>query len=572
MKAYINQFLDVPTSDPDDARRRRLLNILLLGILIAAILGVVGIIIDSTVRPGSDQAEAQTTILATVLATVGILGIYQINRRVSGRWASLLFLLLLTGVFIFSDSPEQLTDGRSVFLFTIPITISSLILAPRASFLIAGISSAIVVWLAIANGLAVNVFVISGFFVLALISWLAARSLEQALNELRAINANLDQVVTERTRELAESLERERIEAGRNQAILNSIADGVVVFDTKWNAILANPALKGMLELPLDAIINRNFRELIEHPRLSPRSRSLLYAMMEHDTQPPSFRIEWQGKTLSISAAQVYHYSNDRHQNIGTVTVFRDFTREAELEKLKSTFVAMVSHELRTPLNAILGYAEMFKEAVYGPMNEKQTNMADRIMKNTRRLLGLINDLLDQAQMEAGKLTIQMRPLRPAELLENLHGVMDQIVQEKGLKLTSEIDDTLPDALNGDAARLQQILVNLVNNAVKFTDQGTVHVRMSCSATNKWCIEVADTGHGIPEPDLPYIFDTFRQVDGVATRVHGGFGLGLSIVKHLVYLMNGEIQVKSKVGEGSAFLVNLPLVIPNANNAEWRDR
>ena len=482
-----------------------------------------------------------------------------------------MFLLLLTGIFIISDSPQQLTEGRSLFLFTIPITISSLILAPRASFLLAGISSVIVSWLALSIGFPVNVFVISGFFALALVSWLAARSLEQALQELRVINANLDQVVIERTQELAESLERERIEAGRNQAILNSIADGVVVFDTKWNAILVNPALRGMLEMPTELIVNKNFSDLIEHPRLSPKSRQLLYAMMVHDTQPPSFRIEWDKKTLSISAAQVYDNSKDRNSNIGTVTVFRDFTREAEVEKLKSTFVAIVSHELRTPLNAILGYAEMFKEAVYGPMNDKQVNMAERIMKNTQRLLGLINDLLDQAQMEAGRLTIQMAPIRPSELLENLHGVMDQIAHEKGLKLTSEIDDHLPEKLNGDGARLQQILVNLVNNGVKFTDQGTVHVRLFCPYENKWGIEVSDTGSGISEEELPQIFDTFHQVESGAARVHGGFGLGLSIVKQLVNLMSGEIHVNSKVDYGTTFTITLPLVVPAEQPEKWRN-
>ncbi|HSL44457.1 MAG TPA: ATP-binding protein, partial [Anaerolineales bacterium] len=243
----------------------------------------------------------------------------------------------------------------------------------------------------------------------------------------------------------------------------------------------------------------------------------------------------------------------------------------AEVEKLKSTFVAIVSHELRTPLNAILGYAEMFKEAVYGPMNEKQINMADRIMKNTQRLLGLINDLLDQAQMEAGKLTIQIGPVRPADLLENLHGVMDQMAHEKGLRLTSEIDDNLPEVLNGDAARLQQILVNLVNNGVKFTDHGTVHVRLFCTLANKWGIEVSDTGRGIQDEELPHIFDTFRQVDGAATRIHGGFGLGLSIVKQLVQLMNGDIKVKSKVDRGTTFTISLPLVIPESNMEKWRD-
>jgi signal transduction histidine kinase len=571
MRASINKLVNVPAPDPDDARRRRLLNILLLGVLTAALLALLAIVIDSATRPGVNQAEVQITLSSTILITLGILFIYQINRRFSGRLAALLFLLLLTGVFILTDAPQELTEGRSVFLFTIPITIASLILAPRASFLLAAISSAIVSWLAISNGLAINIFVIAGFFVLALISWLAARSLEETLQELRTINANLDQVVNERTRELAESLERERIEAGRNQAILNSIADGVVVFDTKWNAILANPALKAMLEIPTEMIVNKNFRDLIEHPRLSPKSRHLLNAMMEHDTQPLSFRVEWDKKTLSISAAQVYDNSNNSHTNIGTVTVFRDFTREAEVEKLKSTFVAIVSHELRTPLNAILGYAEMFKESVYGPMNDKQVNMAERIMKNTQRLLGLINDLLDQAQMEAGRLTIQMAPVRPAELLENLHGVMDQIAHEKGLKLTSEIDDRLPDALNGDGARLHQILVNLVNNGVKFTEQGAVHVRLFCLQENKWGMEVSDTGGGIPEDELPYIFDTFRQVESGAARVHGGFGLGLSIVKQLVTLMNGEIKVNSKVDVGTSFTVTLPLTVPAERPEKWRN-
>ena len=571
MKAYIDQIVNVPATDPDDARRRRLLNILLLGVLIAALLALLAIVIDSATRAGAKQAEVQTTIFSTILITLGILVIYQINRRYSGRLAALLFLLLLTGVFILTDAPQELTEGRSVFLFTIPITIASLILAPRASFLLAAISSGIVAWLAVSNGLAINIFVIAGFFVLALISWLAARSLEEALQELRTINANLDQVVIERTRELAESLERERIEAGRNQAILNSIADGVVVFDTKWNAILANPALRAMLEVPTELIVNKNFRDLVEHPRLSPKSRPLLYAMMEHDTQPLSFRIEWDKKTLSISAAQVYDNSNQSHTNIGTVTVFRDFTREAEVEKLKSTFVAIVSHELRTPLNAILGYAEMFKESVYGPMNDKQVNMAERIMKNTQRLLGLINDLLDQAQMEAGRLTIQMAPVRPAELLENLHGVMDQIAHGKGLKLTSEIDDRLPEVLNGDGARLHQILVNLVNNGVKFTKQGVVHVRLFCLQENEWGIEVSDTGGGIPADELPYIFDTFRQVESGAARVHGGFGLGLSIVKQLVTLMNGEIKVKSKINVGTLFTITLPLTVPAESPEKWRN-
>ena len=557
---FINAALTVPTSDPDDARRRRLLNIILMAALMAAIVALIALILANIFDPQANFSETQLLLGGIVVFTLGILGIYILNRRMPGRSAALIFLIFLTIIFIFTDTPRELVEGRSLFLFTIPIVMASMLLFPSASFIFAILSSVIIIVLSLSIGVFPNVPAIIGFFLVALASWLSARSLEQTLAELRNINANLDQVVHERTQALAESLERERIEAGRNQAILNSIADGVIVFDRQWNATMANPAVRGMLEIPIELIIDKNFRELIEHPRLQPKSRGLLYAMMEQDTQPIGFRIEWGGKTLSVSAAQVYN----RNENMGTVTVFRDFTREAEVEKLKSTFVAIVSHELRTPLNAILGYAEMFKEAVYGPMNEKQINMADRIMTNTRRLLGLINDLLNQAQMEAGKLTIKMASFKPADLLENVHVVMDKTATDKGLRLTSEIDSNLPKVLSGDVERLHQILVNLVNNAVKFTNKGSIHVKLFQPYEYKWGIEVSDTGVGIPESELPYVFDTFRQVEGTATRVHGGFGLGLSIVKQLVTLMNGEIKVRSIVEEGTMFIITLPLVIPES--------
>lgn len=563
MKQLFDSLINVSVPDPDDARRRRLLNILLLGNIASALLGLLAITV--AMLASSQLANTETTLLlgSAFIAATGCYGIYQINRRASGRLAALLYLLLLTLIFTFTDTPAQLSNGRSLFLFTLPIAISSLILTPGASFLFALLGAGIITGLAYSIGQPPNVFAVIGFFMLALVSWLSARSLESALSELRVINTNLDQVVTQRTRALAEALSRERIEAGRNQAILNSIADGVIVFDRNWNAILTNPAIRGLLDLPLEVIVNRNFRELIEHPKLSANGRKMLLAMIEHDTQPFSFRIEWGDKTLSVSAGQIYDFREEGSINIGTVTVFRDFTREAEVERLKSTFVAIVSHELRTPLNAILGYGEMFKEAVYGPMNDKQVNMADRIINNTQRLLGLINDLLDQAQMEAGKLTINMRPVKPSELLEHLHSLLDKTASDKNLSLTSEMDDSLPETLIGDSARLQQILVNLVTNAIKFTDSGSVSVRLfHLPDFRKWGIEVSDTGRGIPHHELPNIFETFRQVEDGATRTHGGFGLGLAIVRQLVNLMNGEIKVASELEVGTTFTVTLPLVTP----------
>ncbi len=219
----------------------------------------------------------------------------------------------------------------------------------------------------------------------------------------------------------------------------------------------------------------------------------------------------------------------------------------------------MVSHELRTPLSAILGYAEIFAEQIYGAINEKQFKMVNRIITNSRRLLSLINDLLDQAQVEAGKLKVHYEVLRPSDLLDNLHSVMDNITSEKGLALTSELDHNMPETLVGDSARLQQILVNLVNNAVKNTQEGSIHIQIDRLNIKQWGISVSDTGKGIPQKELPRIFDAFRQVERHTANLHGGFGLGLSIVKQLVNLMGGTISVSSELGKGSTFSITLPI-------------
>src|SRR5215207_6686429 len=201
---YLNTILVVPTTDPDDARRRRLLNIILLGALVAAIVALIAIVVYSIVDPQTFNSETQTLLVGTVVFTLGIFGIYQLNRRLSGRWAALVFLLLLLVIFLFTDSTEELVSGRSLFLFTIPIVMASMLLSSGASFIFAAIGSTIVSILSLAIGILPNVPAIVGFFLVALASWLSARSLEQTLTELRNVNANLDQVVIERTQALAE--------------------------------------------------------------------------------------------------------------------------------------------------------------------------------------------------------------------------------------------------------------------------------------------------------------------------------------------------------------------------------
>lgn len=559
MKRFFDRILTTTAADPDDARRRRLINILLLGFFFSAIFGLMVLGIDKITSKSIDNTDAQwllgiigSFLLVTVL-------IYIINRY-SGKSAAFFLLFFMVVIFSFSDTSEELANGRSLFLFTIPIAISSLILFPSASFIFAALGSGIISLLAISISLIPNLPVIAGFFIFALVSWLSSRSLEQALKELREININLDSIVKERTHELALALTRERIEAGRSQAILESIADGVIVFNPQGSAIQANPALSSLINIPLNNLVNSTVDDLIEASTMDAINKGTLARILTKPgiEQLASHRVGWGQKTISVSSSQVLDRDGSK---VGTVAVFRDFTKEAELERMKSAFVAIVSHELRTPLSAILGYAEIFKERVYGPLNEKQMKTTNRIISNSRRLLYLINDLLDQAQMEAGKLKMKYEKIKPASLLENLHSVMDKLTTDKGTTLTSKLDEDMPKTIVGDPARLQQILVNLVNNAVKFTEEGSIQVKLSKVDEKQWGITVTDTGRGIPEDELPYIFETFRQVEGTTTRVHGGFGLGLSIVKQLVDLMGGSISVESEVGIGSKFFVKLPLEI-----------
>ncbi len=557
MQRFFDQILAVPIGDPDDTRRRRLLNILLLGVFVSGLMGVViSIGIFFFARERLSRPGVQFILPTAVIFMIGTATIYLINRR-SGRWAGFLFLMLLTLSISFSDTPIEVATGRSLFFFAFPIAVSSLVLFPAASFIFAMISGGVIIALAGSLSTTPNVPAVIGFFMLALVSWLSSRGLEQALQELRATNTNLDRLIAVRTQALAETLAKQSSEAGQRQAILNSIADGVIVYDIARLSILANPAIQGLLDVPMDQILGKTFDDLLLLPSLAARDKTLLQTMMETKTQPSSFRIQWGKKTLSVSAAQVYGAANEE---IGTVAVFRDVTREAELERMKSSFIAIVSHELRTPLSAIYGFAEMLKEGVYGSTNEKQTAAADRIISNTRLMLGMVGDLLDEAQMEAGKLRITSEPFKPTELLKNVQGVMSQIVAEKGVILTGEVDPRLPEFLIGDPQRLQQILVNLVNNGVKFTESGEVHILLFLVDSRRWGLEVRDTGRGIPDEELAHIFEAFHQVDTTTTRQQGGFGLGLSIVEQLVHLMTGEIHVQSELGSGSTFTITLPLV------------
>ncbi len=557
---WFEKLSTIPAADMDDARRRRLLSIILISMFGIAVVTLLTTLILPLLNLLSGE-DASLIIISCIVTIAGAVIFYIINRYWSGKIASTLFLIFFMLVLMLADTPHELTNGRSLYLFSLPIIIASVLMGSKASFVFYLLTTIEISTLSYISGDETNPTInLITFFFLTIITWLSARSLEQALRDLRTINVNLDKIVTERTHALAESLARERVEAGRNQAILSSIADGVVVFNAINVVLLVNPALSHLTEIPLQNLEGIRLNEFVQARELAPASREILMEVIKDPNKiEAGTRIEWGKKTLSVSTAHVQDTLTN--EKIGTVAVFRDVTYEAELEKMKSTFVGVVSHELRTPLNAIIGYTEMLKESIYGSLNEKQTSVAERIIVNTQRLLTMVGDLLDEAQMKAGKLFIKKQVFKTSLLLENMHATMDKITTDKGLYLTDEFDPNMPETIIGDPQRLQQIIVNLVNNSAKFTSSGGIHVRISRSDASHWKLEVTDTGSGIPEDEIPFIFETFRQVEKTTTRQHGGSGLGLSIVKQLVDLLNGEIAVKSELDKGSVFTITLPFII-----------
>ena len=555
----LNRFLDVPVSDADEARRRKLLNIILAGIaLLSVVMVLIVFFLNITGQSTMAKQDSQLAYVSGFALIFGTLIFYSVNRnlKIPGWVASGSFLVFLLVILGLTDSPQELADGRSLFVFAIPIIMSSMLLRPSLSFLFSLLVSLEIIVLARIGSVDPNAFAMATFILLALVSWLSARGLEQALKELRVINTELDHRVEERTRELSAALTRELAEAGKNQAILEGIADGVIVFDTQDKSIVVNPALSRLLNISPPQLLNRQIDEILKSGNIAAPDRDAIVKMFSEPYKDnPSIRFRWGERTLLVNAAPV---NIGLGEEIGMVAVFRDFTREAEVEQMKNTFVAMVSHELRTPLNAILGYAEMMREAVYGVLNVRQAGIMERIESSSKRLLGMVSDLLDQAQLEAGRMRILESEFKTSDLIDAVHAMLDKEFEDKGLALKVELDPRMPATLRGDSHRLQQILLNLTGNAVKFAEKGEVNARIFRADPDFWGMEVSDTGPGIPPEAQQYIFESFRQADNVTTRKHGGIGLGLAIVRSLVQVLGGKITLKSKVGEGTTFTVILP--------------
>jgi two-component system phosphate regulon sensor histidine kinase PhoR len=364
----------------------------------------------------------------------------------------------------------------------------------------------------------------------------------------------LRQRFEEQQRTLAAQQERQDQAASQvqaqQQAVFNSMVEGVLVLDAASRVQLVNQSLQRLFSLTGDVrgqTIIEAFRlpELAELVRHLHQERTLESCALEL----PSMEERW----VEVNAAAVLDREGAQH---GAILVFHDLTRIKQLERTRQEFVANVSHELRTPLSLIKGFVETLLEGAKNDP-EKATRFLQTIEKHTDRLTFLIEDLLTISRLESGQIVMN---LHAVELREETQRVLDDLrsrADEKG----SRLDNTVPAGLTAqaDADRLQQVLFNLVENAIKYgRNQGCVTIGGQEAPDGKVELWVRDDGPGIPVESRERVFERFYRVDRARSRETGGTGLGLSIVKHIVQAHGGEVWLKSDLGVGTTFHFTLP--------------
>ncbi len=344
--------------------------------------------------------------------------------------------------------------------------------------------------------------------------------------------------------------------------VVRELCDGILVVDTRGRVVDVNVAARDILGLAGSFVQDLGVREVLAG---FPRLLALVEATGVGGGSQ-TVELETSGGLRSFDV-QISELRENGRDIAGHLVVLRDVTdylaataaaRAAAVAK--SQFLANMSHEIRTPMNGVLGHAQHLAQLSLGP---EQRSVVEDILRSGETLLHVIDDVLDFSKLEAGRLRLDPAPFDPRALAQDLRSLLGPRAAEAGIALEMVVEDDVPAWLLGDAGRIRQVLINLGGNAVKFTKQGSVTVRVRCDAVRDGVagvrFEVSDTGIGIPASAFESIFDAFTQADASTTRRFGGTGLGLAISRDLVRCMGGELGVASEEGRGSSFWFVVPL-------------
>jgi PAS domain S-box-containing protein len=372
-------------------------------------------------------------------------------------------------------------------------------------------------------------------------------------------NAELYRMIRESAERMGGMLRAQQEEASKSRAILEGIADGVMVADARGNVILFNAAAQEILGMSREEIAGRPIHELSgvygaggdTWLALTQEWAQALPAKDESTSFESQFKTE--EKVISVHMAPVL----TKDEFLGTVSVFRDITREAAVDRMKSELISIVSHQLRTPMTSIKGYTDLLYLETVGEINEAQRRFLSIIKSNADRLALLANDLLDISHIETGRIRFNLEFIHISAIGDEVAASLRGQTEEKGLSLELDIPEGLP-PIYGDRDRVTQILTNLIDNARHYTPAGG-QITVSAQVRGNFLqVSVADTGIGIAPEDQEKIFDRFYRTDHPLVQEVAGTGLGLSIAKSFVEMHGGKIWVQSEPGQGSTFSFTLP--------------
>ncbi|MFQ5612282.1 MAG: sensor histidine kinase [Anaerolineae bacterium] len=561
------RFLTYESRDVDERRRGTLFQYFLAGIVIP-VLGLLGINLYELATQTDPDA---LLFVVTDVASLGFLVVLWFVHRRFPNVARHLFLLMLALAPV-SLFEIQVLD-RVLVTLTIPVMMAAFLIGPVHSFVYAVVVSAVYsavilqsfsagVWGDNTLSYAFNYPSLLSTLVIAFIAWLISRSLEQALaqvqqraEELRILNEELDQRVRERTRELAEALGRESATAARNQAILESIGDGVLVIDNDNRIIISNPAAR---RLTRQEMTGKPLHEVLAGVEPAALANIEEYIVENEVEERPIIQFELNRLTVAANITPISLGELNQGQMSGSnVMVLRDVTREAELDKMKTIFLGTVSHELRTPMAAIKGFVDVLADQEAGNLSESGREYLGVIDSNVSRLLVLANDLIDMSRLEVGEIALYCEWTDLEPIIRDAVDTVRHEFEKRGLSLTVQIEPDLP-SLYLDQNRIVQVLLNLLTNVYKYTVEGgaTVNARRSREAVQ---IEISDTGVGVTEAEQARIFERFFRSERRVVQEAGGSGLGLAISRGLVELHGGTITFHSEQNAGTTFFINLPL-------------